>query len=179
MQEYVDAYLKNMKRLERRLVEMGGFWQGLVNHGDGMVMGTGPRIRPQQSNCYRDCATGNLTADACAATLRTEWCVAEPEPWGRATSYLMRPPHPDDVQEAGTQATAQFLLTRGNYSWIGYFDWQSLANWALPVEWDRDYGLPHGPCAETGVGTGVFTRSWEKAMVSWDCHTGTGKIEMK
>jgi hypothetical protein len=179
MQEHVDAYLKNMKRLELRLIELGGFWQGLVNHGDRETMGTGPKIRPQQNDCYRDCAVGNLTADACSAILREEWCVAEPEPWKQAISYLMRPPGPEIAQEAGPQATAQFLLTRGPFSWIGFFDWQSLANWPRPMEWDRDYGLPDGPCAETEAGTGVFTRSWAKATVSWNCHTATGGITMK
>jgi hypothetical protein len=97
--------------------------------------------------------------------------------WIRAD--LMRPPKSEMMPETGTQATAQFLLTRGPFAWIGFFDWQSLANWPRPVEWDTDYGVPDGPCAETGPGTGVFTRSWGKAMVSWDCHTGTGKITMK
>jgi hypothetical protein len=79
---------------------------------------------------------------------------------------------------AGTQATAEFLLTRGPYAWIGFFDWQSLANWPRPPEWDKDFGVPAGPCAETGKGTGVFTRSWSKATVSWDCNAAAGTIKM-
>ena len=130
MGAHVEAYLANMRRLEQQLVNHGGFWQGLVNHGDGdQVMNRGPQIRPngKRNGCYHDC--GNVTAAQCEATLRDVWCVADPVPWKSPTSYLMRPPSADVAKELGTQATAQFLMTRGPFAWIGFFDWQSLANW--------------------------------------------------
>ena len=61
-----------------------------MDHGDREIMGHGPQIRPSpphaENDCYRDCAAHNLTADACGDILRTEWCVAEPEPWKQAAS---------------------------------------------------------------------------------------------
>jgi hypothetical protein len=177
MRDHVAAYLANMRRLEQQLVNNGGFWQGLVDHGEGRGMGRGPQIRPVGKDCYKDC--GNKTPAQCISTLREEWCVAEPVPWKSPTSYLMRPPSADVANVSGTQATAQFLLTRGAFAWIGFFDWQTLANWPRPAEWDTDFGMPDGPCAETGNGTGVFARSWSKATVTWDCHTAKGGITMK
>ena len=124
MNAHVQAYLRNMRRLEQELVKHGGFWQGLVNHGEGdQTMSQGPQIRPVGKDCYHDC--GDVTAAQCEAILREVWCTADPAPWRLPGSYLMRPP----AAERGTQATAQFLLTRGPFAWIGFFDWQSLANW--------------------------------------------------
>lgn len=125
MNAHVQAYLRNMRRLEQELVKHGGFWQGLVNHGEGdQTMSQGPQIRPVGKDCYHDC--GDVTAAQCEAILREVWCTADPAPWRLPGSYLMRPPA---AAERGTQATAQFLLTRGPFAWIGFFDWQSLANW--------------------------------------------------
>ena len=63
--------------------------------------------------------------------------MAEPKPWAQATQYLMRPPNPDmvdlDAQQAETQATAQFLLTRGPFAWIGFFDWQVRSSRQTPT----------------------------------------------
>lgn len=181
MAAHVEAYLRNMKRLEQALVDHGGFWQGLVNHGAGdQTMSRGPQIRPIGKDCYHDC--GNVTAPQCEAILRDVWCVPDPAEWKRPMSYLMRPPSERNTRVAHlkeTQATAQFLLTRGPFAWIGFFDWQSLANWPRPKEWDTDFGTPDGPCAETEVGSGVFARSWSKATVTWDCATAKGEITMK
>eukprot|EP01045_Picozoa_sp_COSAG04_P024850 COSAG04_NODE_3167_length_3098_cov_1.404468_3_plen_336_part_00 len=169
MREHTAAYQANMLRLEHALVDSGGFWhQGMME---------GPKIRPVEANCYRDCQ--NVTPAQCAATLRETWCVPEPAPWRSALQYLMRPPTAEAAKEAGTQATAQFLLTRGPFAWIGFFDWQTLADWPRPDEWDTDFGVPEGPCAEIGRGTGVFARNWSKARVTWDCNAAKGAITMK
>mgnify|MGYP003335344819 CR=1 FL=1 len=48
-----------------------------------------------------------------------------------------------------------------------------------PVEWDTDYGVPEGPCSETAEESGIFSRSWSKATVTWNCHTATGEIKLK
>ena len=37
-------------------------------------------------------------------------------------------------------------------------------------------GAPAGPCAETAVGSGVFTRAYPRADVSCDCAAGRGEI---
>ena len=36
----------------------------------------------------------------------------------------------------------------------------------------RNGGALAGPCAETAVGSGVFTRAYPRADVSWDCAAG-------
>ena len=167
MKAHVAAYNANMRRLELELVAQGGFWH--------QSMQPGPRIRPTGDDCYHDC--GNDTPAQCALILRETWCVPEPTPWKSATQYLMRPT--GATKESETQATAQFLLTRGPFAWIGFFDWQSIANWPRPVEWDTDYGEPEGPCEETAKGTGIFSRSWSKAIVTWDCKTAKGEITPK
>lgn len=44
-------------------------------------------------------------------------------------------------------------------------------------EWDIDYGEPTGVCSETQPGkSAVFTRSWSKADVKFDCNTMTPTI---
>ena len=62
-------------------------------------------------------------------------------------------------------ATAEFLLTRGDYSWLGY-SWSGCeafhaanATWLRPrpALWDADFGgAPAGPCAETAVGKALI-----------------------
>ena len=42
-----------------------------------------------------------------------------------------------------------------------------------------DFGEPAGVCQETGSDTGVFSRAWGKATVTWDCASGKGDIKMK
>ena len=81
-----------------------------------------------------------------------------------------------------TQLTAEFLLSRGPFAWLGY-GWVGCTNGdeerPRPAEWDVDYGVPDGPCNETAPNSQVFTRSYSKATVSWDCNTGEGSIQMK
>ena len=100
MQEHVDAYNANMRRLELELVEQGGFWH--------QAMQPGPQIRPITDDCYHDC--GNVTATECAAKLREIWCVPQPTPWKSATQYFMRPT--SATKESETQATAVSLTVQ-------------------------------------------------------------------
>ena len=88
--------------------------------------------------------------------------------------------------------TGVFLASRGNYSWLGY-GWMGCGcGWshndakpqpepcdfyARPPALDLDYGVPLGLCAETGQGSGVFTREWTKSTVSVDCNTGSADIK--
>ena len=66
------------------------------------------------------------------------------------------------------------------YSWQGCT--HSLTKYPPVKEWDMDFGVPAddgAACKETGNGTGVFTREYSKATVTWDCATGHGKIIAK
>ena len=78
------------------------------------------------------------------------------------------------------QATAEFLLTRGPYAWIGYGWLGCTGERPRPEQWDADYGgEPESPCQETGPDTGVFVRHYPKATVQWDCNAGKGVIHTK
>lgn len=85
-----------------------------------------------------------------------------------------------EVVDQGDQVTAEFLLTRGDYAWIGW-GWGAHPKVGLPraEEFDVDYGgRAEGPCVESAR-EGVFTRQYPLATVEWDCHTGRGSIRMK
>lgn len=92
-----------------------------------------------------------------------------------------------------TADVAQFLLVRQEYAYIGY-SWMGCiqpngfvgkdrtAGWEgypRPTELEVDYGVPVDKiCAETGEGTGIYTRKWSKATASMDCNGYTGTITM-
>ncbi len=184
MQAHVDAFHANIARLQRAVVDRKGFyWQ--------MIQGRGPKIRPVVRNhttCHEP-APRQVSPAQCATTLR-EWCVPEPEPWRVAHLYTVCASEMVNVSTASA-ATAEFLLTRGDYAWIGY-TWAGCfpmpahnpvhnGTWLRPrpEQWDADYGgRPAGPCAETAPASGVFQRAYPKADVEWDCNTGTGHIRM-
>eukprot|EP00911_Craspedida_sp_UC1_P002171 UC1_evm2s1666 len=185
MQAHVDAFHTNIARLQRALVERKGFyWQ--------MIQGTGPKIRPVVLNHTTTChepKPRQLSPAQCATTLR-KWCTPDPEPWQVAHLYFVCASEMVNASKASA-ATAEFLLTRGDFAWIGY-TWAGCfpmpihdpfrnGTWLRPrpVQWDTDYGgRPAGPCAETAPGSGVFQRAYPKAKVTWDCNTGTGDIQM-
>jgi len=166
-QDHVEAYHKNIARLQEKLVPMGGFyWQ--------MIKGRGPAVRPTPAHHTKP--AHNVTTGQCIGILR-QYCTAEPSAWKFAQIYELQPTDP----LIGEQATAEFLLSRGEYAWLGY-GWVGCSSVVRPrpKEWDVDYGgEPAGPCSETGANTGVFTRNYPRATVQWDCHAGTGSITMK
>ena len=44
-------------------------------------------------------------------------------------------------------------------------------------EWDVDFGdPPTAACKENTSGSGIFSREYGKATVSWDCNKGVGDI---
>merc|ERR1712100_28259 len=71
MQDHVDAFHANIGALQRKVVELGGFyWQ--------MIRGFGPQVStvPPPGNITKNChkpRPRNLTPAQCAAKLR-EWC---------------------------------------------------------------------------------------------------------
>ena len=151
----VVAFNKTMLRMFDKLVGMGGFAWQLADEHWHVVRKTSP--------------------DVCAATLR-EWCVPKPPQWERAHFYRVST---DQVTANATDFTAEFLLTRGPYAWLG-FGWSGCFTEprSRPELWDLDYGLPQGACQETGKGTGVFQRNYSRAAVKWDCPNGRGEITL-
>ena len=73
---------------------------------------------------------------------------------------------------------ANFLLVRGNYSWLGT-GWLGCDKYPAPPVFPEDYGVPLGLCAETAAGSGVFVREWSRATVQMDCSTFTPTITPK
>lgn len=175
----VAAYQASMTALKEKVLPMGGFWMQLI--------GSGGRLGPNPK-CFPKCNVP-IPADQCTATLR-ELCVganssATPSSWNQFRLYNIPGGGRHISPENYTDYTAEFLLTRGPYAAIGY-TWYGCTNGdqapIRPVEWDQDFGLPEAngaPCAETGSGTGVFTREYTKATVTWDCAVGHGNIKMK
>merc|ERR1712012_157470 len=95
---------------------------------------------------------------------------------GRALAYTHNV-NPDDATVRADQYLAQFLLTRGDYAWIGY-DYRGCKTdlYPRPLEWDVDYGEPIGACFETADHSQIFKRLWAKAEVEWDCNLRHGSI---
>ena len=80
---------------------------------------------------------------------------------------------------ADLEDLASFLLVRGPHAFLG-------AGWAgcdcypsFYSGFEGDYGVPVASYAETAHGSGVFAREWTKAMVSFNCSSGTATIAMK
>lgn len=150
------AYNQTMKRMFDKLVGMGSFAWQLADEHWHIARKTSPEV--------------------CAATLR-EWCVPQPPQWNRAHFYRVST---DQASTNATDFTAEFLLTRGPYAWLG-FGWSGCFTERRPRPeiWDLDYGTPQGPCVETGgEATGVFERNYSRATVTWDCPNGRGKITL-
>ena len=81
MQDHVDAFRRNVARMERAIVAHGGFsWQ--------MITGRGPLIR--SSLVGRGTRQYSATAAQCMATLRQHYCVAAPDAWRSAHLYQVR-----------------------------------------------------------------------------------------
>ena len=111
MQDHVDAFRRNMARLQKATVKAGGFyWQ--------MITGRGPLIRPSVGRK----GPRNVTAAQCAATLRQHYCVPKPDAWRSAHLYQVWKTDPN----IGEQAVAEFLLTRDDFAWLGN-SWQDVS----------------------------------------------------
>ena len=150
------AFTATMERLYDALVDHGAFaWQML---DDG----------PQQFS--------SKSSEQCAHELRTQYCVAG---GGLSAQRATIKAHSVGDWANDTLAeryTAQFLLYRGPYAWVGY-DWNGcrVARYPYPRQWSEDFGVPLNNCTETTKG--VFQRSWTRASVEWDCNRKEGKID--
>ena len=190
MQDHVDAFSANIGKLQRRVVDLGGFyWQ--------MIRGAGPQVAPvpvdaTHQHCHKP-HPRNVTTAQCKETLRT-WCSDASPATRVAQRYLQCPLAMQDPALAES-ATAEFLLSRGPFAWIGY-GWTGCAEEARyrgtylypfglpefprPQLWDEDFGGEAlETCWEQGVDSGVFMRRYPNATVKWDCNTGQGHIDRR
>merc|ERR1712014_84789 len=120
---------------------------------------------------------GPMPAETCAQRLR-EYCKANGTATQRPLAYIGNP-NLDNATVQADQYAAVFLLTRGDYAWIGYgYRGCKSQPYPRPAEWEVDYGAPNGVCAETHEKSMVFERKWSKATVQWDCNAQRGRIEM-
>ena len=91
-----------------------------------------------------------MTSKQCKSTLRSLYCTPRPPAWNVAQLYEVAPNDP----LIGEGATAEFLLTRGDYAWLGY-GWVGCSAEVRPrpAQWDRDYGgEPVSPHLHLGCG---------------------------
>lgn len=163
MQSMYDSFGTTMEKLYDTIVSKGGFAWQMFDDGPNLHVPAGKPIMP---------------ADQCAKRLRADWCVENSTADRHALRYGLLE---TDVIAQPTNVTAEFLLTRGAYAWLG-FDFRGCKSVEYPRPdhlWDHDYGIPLETCKETGAGTGIFTREWTKASVQWDCNTGEGGITTK
>lgn len=177
MEDHIDAFKNNVGRLQQATVANGGFyWQ--------MIQGDGPNIRPVQdygpSTCHSP-KPRNVSVEQCVSTLR-EWCTSSPPQWDVAHLYLVCPKEMEDPDIA-LQATAEFLLTRGPYAWIGYgwngcnFERYPNGTRPRPKIWDYDFGEASSACTERKGNSGIFEREYPSATISWNCNTHAGAIQ--
>merc|ERR1712232_1120269 len=88
------------------------------------------------------------------------------------------PRHSPELSEF-EQDLANFLLTRGEYAWLGHA-WKGCSHrYPFPAALNLDYGEPTEICRETSEGSGVFVREWTKASIEMDCNTYAPTITMK
>jgi len=72
---------------------------------------------------------------------------------------------------------ATFLLVRGPYAWLGYGWVGCITDYEFPSQLSQDFGKPtESSYSEVGT-SGVFTRKWSKATVSFDCNAWKGSVQ--
>jgi len=169
MQDLKSAFESTMERVYDRIVERGSFALQMLYDGPFVLPG-------YFENGTRD-HQGDVAPGDCSQELR-RFCQPDSTAARRALAYT-RNPSPDNASVQGEQYLSLFLLTRGDYAWIGYDYRGCKTQWyPRPREWDVDYGEPVGNCWETGADSKVFVRRWTKASVRWDCNAGTGRIDL-
>jgi hypothetical protein len=148
------SWVTNMDTVKAAILANKGFiWQQMINNGT--------------------CAGPYNSKATCAAKLRA---ACRPNPIYQHGALFYGLGSPADPTPELQQHVASFLLMRGPYAWLGY-SWKGCGiPYARPVELDTDYGVPLGLCTETSTGSGVFSRTWSRAVVTVDCNTWTGTI---
>lgn len=160
------AYDANMAALKNYTLGQGKFaWQMLWTGGDANGGGN-------------TCPSPIVKNASCAADLRS-LCTPTSPAQTRTMMYAFAPGacngDPSKLTEFD-QDLANFLLTRGDYAYLGHGWLGCSRDYAYPDELNADYGEPLALCSETGSGTGVFTRKFTKSTVQMDCNTWTPTI---
>ena len=167
MQLITQSYEANMAALNAYTLSQGKFsWQMLWTGGAANAKGsTGPGPLVKAPSCRQD-----LTA-LCSA--------ASPQHNNRTMMYAFTNRDPSLANHTlFTADLANFLLTRGDYAYLGHGWLGCSRDYAFPAELNEDYGTPVDKlCKETSPG--VFTREWTQATVQMDCATFQGTITRK
>ena len=166
MQAQVDAYRTTITAFDEAVYAAGGFtW--MMMSWDGAKLNTG---------------LNNTTDTGTCKAILEQSCVPAPARWNRFQGYALPKGGFGASAQSFTDYTAEFLLTRGPYALLGY-TWFGCTNGATEnpraPEWDEEFGVPLNTCSESAAGSGVFTREWEMASVSWDCNARHGTITRK
>eukprot|EP00038_Savillea_parva_P031914 m.91837 g.91837 ORF g.91837 m.91837 type:complete len:426 (+) comp9929_c0_seq1:268-1545(+) len=167
VQDLVAAWSKNMAACQQTIVDMDGFnWQ-LFDHAS----------TPSASSCAKEIRAAceeNSTVQTSAMQYGISYKFNHDFSNGSLTNFNM------DL--------AYFLMTRGDYAWLGYgwmgcgCGWEHNGKmpcdiYQRPSSLDIDYGTPQGLCKETSANT--FTREWTKSTITIDCNHYTSTITMK
>jgi hypothetical protein len=123
------------------------------------------------------------TAQPNCAPFMARYCGANASTQRAATLMVLSKPNASAFWPLpfASQDTAQFLLVRGPYAWLGYA-WSSCREpsaFVRPPAFDVDYGEPLGFCAETAPGSSVWSREYTKYSVSLDCASFTATLAPK
>jgi len=166
-----DAYAANMAALRAVVLSRGKFaWQ---------MMWSPPTYPGAPAFAGNTCPGPLVHKASCAADLRALCAPASPQ-YSRAMMYAFSPGKcvsNTAKLESFEQDLAGFLLTRGDYAWLGH-GWQGCSQvYEFPQALNGDYGEPKGLCAETAAGSEVFTRAYSKATVTLDCKAWVGRID--
>merc|ERR1711879_419574 len=90
---------------------MEGYWWQLIRGKD-------PQISKWGGHGHMGHVTPrDVSPEQCASILRKSYCTAMPSAWNTAQLYQVKP---QVIMSNATDLTAEFLLTRGPYAWIGY-----------------------------------------------------------
>jgi|TARA_B110000208_G_scaffold30158_1_gene39657 hypothetical protein len=166
-------YQANMKALREATLKAGKFaWQMLWTGGaDDSIGRTG--------------LTTLVTKDTCTQKLRT-MCDANSPAQTRAMAYGLSGGDTSKRNPEFSQDLANFLLTRGKYSFLGW-GWKGCSKeYHFPKELNYDYGVPVGVangdglglCKETAPGSEIFVREYTKSTVVMDCTVYVATISM-
>jgi len=153
-----DAWQANMRAVQEAVIKNGGFaWAYFLQ-----------RTTPSNTSTPSQCAAFFRTACAPNASEFTSALFLE---------YTQPGTYPLVAFE---HDLATFLLIRGPFAWMGYAWVGCAVTYDFPAALHLDYGQPSsGQCAETAPGSGVFSRAWSHADVSFDCNTWTPTIAMR
>ena len=162
-----SSYHANMAALTTETLSRGKFsWQMLWTGGSDTAKGStapGPLVTPSK----------------CATQLRALCTASSPQNNNRTLMYGFSNRDPSLLNHTLFIADlSNFLLTRGDYAYIGHGWLGCSRNYVFPDELNGDYGTPVDKlCTETS--TGVFEREWTKASVKMECDTFKGTITLK